>query len=395
MGTAIAAPPRVTPLEKVVALEGFNLFDVLDQDAQTETKSTPKTHRASALLGCPRKDWFMYKGVPPSNPNTLSDRFKMNMGTAIGNFKSRWTNAALQRAYERRHGLSAGAPPPQTLLELCDKHCPRVATDILAASLLEKRPYSIDENVRTWVITEVPAQEDIGLEMPLSFRIDEIIMVEAPRRDGLFIPMGIEDKSSSAFSTNRITENRTTHLGYQLQLFVYMQHYSEIPWEMHYLDREWGYPYRFGMQLEAERGAVLQPGGLGRAGTALREALGMDPMEWIRTRRGWLEEALKGDTPPGELVVDRINAPRDELKAFLFAHLELPEFPGRIPEEDRYQLIVTLDGKTVSKKQADKVEYRSSTCGTFCNWRDHCMAGAKIAIAPQPTPDWVNWGRAA
>lgn len=250
------------------------------------------------------------------------------------------------------------------------------------------------DTVTPYTIPEIPFREHIpGLKYPLSGRVDSVANVPFFNDDGTLgegtIALMMEDKSSSAASTKMVRDKEDTWITYQLQHFAYHHRYPELVTEMDYVDREWGYPYRFGMETLDNGITVFQPGGPGRMGVPLRSKLPMDPWDYIVARLRWIEELLESDTPPGEHVITTIQAPhsRGDFKSFSEIRLKLPPNSTIMEDRDSYLLYVNPDGTLIPNRgqTAEGTHYRAKTCGTFCKYRDYCMSLSGVDIKRRET----------
>jgi len=354
----------------------LNPFDLIDYYAKTMFGRPKTAHYASQIISCPRANWFAFKGVTPSNPVNVSSFFKMEVGSAIGEIKTRAMDAALKMWYAK-HPEVLFWP----LMEILEGDCPQMVQDIKEASEREERAFDLS-TITPYTIPEVPFREYIpGLEYPLSGRVDSVANMPYFEDNGRLaldtVALMMEDKSSSAASTRMVKEKGDTWITYQLQHFAYHHRYPELITEMDYVDREWGYPYRFGMETLDSGVTVFQPGGPGRMGTPLASKLPMSPWQFIVARLRWMEELMKSDTPPGRHVMTTIKAPhsRGDFKEFTEIKLELPGHPTFMADRDKYLLYVNSDGSMIPNRgqTAEGIHYRANTCGTFCNFRDHCM----------------------
>jgi hypothetical protein len=363
-----------------------NTFDIMETHIRAEEQWEQKSHYASRIVECPRAHWYALKGVKRSNPFTLTQAMKMALGSAVGDIVGDRIEAAMTLATKDVE------LPFKDILETAEAWSPQLLADILAAvKRKHEEPEKMSEfELGKFTVREVPFRIEIpGFEFPLGARVDLAYLTPAG------VPMLVELKSSSAFMTQMVREKQDTLVNYKLQAFTYLERYG-IPTEIHYWDREWGYPYRFGLTDSFEGPAYLQPGGLGRMGRDLAQCLnGMHPSEFILARLGWYEELLKSDTPPGEVRTKVILSPRGkESKEFVGAKLlGLSDHPTYLGDfEENYELYCEHDGTLIGKRQADNVEYKTGLCGRYCGYRDTCMASAGLEMRPEPAADFTKWG---
>ncbi len=379
----ISPEQRERYYEALIRVRDINAFDLMEAHVRAEEEWERRSHYASRIVDCPRAHWYGLKGVAKSNPITLTQAMKFALGSAVGDIASERLEAATAM-------LAKGIDLPG-IVAAAEEWSPQLAADIEAAQAKQlAEPERMTKFVlRPFSASEVPFHIDIpGFAFPIGARIDDVYVTPVG------VPAIVELKSSSAFMTQMVRDRQETMVNYLLQAYIYMVHYG-LPTELHYWDREWGYPYRFGF-LQGEDGRVyFQPGGWDRMGKAMEPLLnGMHPADFIEQRLAWYEDLLKSDEPPGEIKWGVIQAPRDKAKHFNGAGLaglgKHPTYLG--PDEESYRLYFDDSGEIIAKKQAENVEYKTGLCGKYCGYRDVCMKSGGVELKPEPAADFSQWG---
>jgi len=379
------APAQRERYENAMRLVRYcNTFDLMEGHVMAEEQWEQKSHYASRIVECPRAHWYALKDVKRSNPFTLTQAMKFAFGKAASKAESSRLEAAM--TLNVKNGAST-----QDILKAAEQWSPQLLDDILAAV---KRKHEEPERMAefelgTFTACEVPFRIEIpGFQFPLGARIDLAYVTPTGA------VMLVELKSSSAFMTQLVKDRQDTLVNYKLQSYIYLTRYG-LPTELHYWDREWGYPYRFGVTAGSDGKAYLQPGGLWRMGRDLAGCLnGMHPSEYILARLEWYEDLLASDTPPGEIRTKVIPSPRGKgSKEFVGAKLVIDSHRTYLgDDEENYVLYCEHDGELIAKRQADNVEYKSGICGKYCGYRDLCMATAGLEMRPEPPADFKQWG---
>jgi len=350
--------------EQTRVLTQENVFNDVEQSLQGEERRLTERHYASSIAGCPRRAWFRLKNIPVTHKITIAGFFKMKMGNMIADQWAEWLEGMGQ--------LHHSDLPP--IMELLEKTCPQMCQDILAASLREERPYDINRYVRPRTLLEVPFRMQLpGLKYEIGARVDNIYtgrtMPELPRL--------AETKTSHSFRTKMIVDQGFIPLDYLLQPGLYVERYPELPAELHYFDRQSGYPYRFGLQ-KVEGRMMVQYGGFGKKGLHVSDWLNdMELMDFVTARLEWVESLLELDEPPGEIVCEEIEIGRrmsdqdKEHGVFHVIHIEgLSGHETWLPDED-YHSLCYPDGDPIAKKTANKIKYNGGFC-PYCSHRGLC-----------------------
>jgi len=333
-----------------------NVFDEVEAYLQSETRRAQDRHYASSIVQCPRRAWFGLKGVEKTHTISLAGYLKMKLGDSIGDL---WASLLDQTAV-------SSYPQEQSLLDKLETLCPTMRQDIEDATHRTERPYNVDKWLTHHTAAEVPARIQIpGCDMEVGMRVDNVFTVQN------MVMMG-ETKSSHSTRT-RMLLSGWIPLSYLLQAGIYKYRYKELPTEIHYIDRQSCYPYKFGFDIVDDQ-MVLQPGGYGKKGILVSRWLnGMPLIEFIGERLRWMEELLKQNDPPGRFVADIVPAPRDPKKEFLVGHITGFEDHPMWLDDDDYHLLTYKDGEPIKKKkQANKISYSPGFC-PYCAWRGICL----------------------
>jgi len=352
-----------------------NIFDEVEVHLQSETRRPQDRHYASSIVKCPRMAWFGLKNVPKTHTISLAGYLKMKLGDVIGDM---WAGLLEETAVDQY-------PNDEPVLSRIEEACPLMADDIKIARTREVRPYDTDKYIARHTAAEIPSRILIpGLDMEVGMRVDNVFTI----KDKLF--MG-ETKSSHSTRT-RMLLSGWIPVSYLVQAGLYKNRYPELPTEIHYIDRQSCYPYKFGFDYENGE-MVVQPGGFGRKGIPVSKWLNDMPLiEFVGERLGWMEELLKLDDPPGHFVASTVKAPRDKHKEFFLCSLTGLEDHPLWLESDDYHLITYGDGELISKKkQANKVAYSPGFC-PYCGWRGICLEEAGINSEQEidRPADWID-----
>ena len=274
-------------------LTAENVFNDVENFLQEEERRKTERHYASSIAGCPRRAWFRLKNIPVTHKITLSGYFKMKMGNMIADQWAGW----LEGMGQLHH------PDLKPIMQILEAVCPQMHSDILTASLREERPYDINRYVFPRTLLEVPFRMQIpGLTYEIGARVDNIYT----GKHEPMLPRLAETKTSHSFRTKMIVNQGFIPLDYLLQPGLYVERYPELPAELHYFDRQSGYPYRFGLQKIDGR-MTVQYGGFGKKGLPVSDWLNdMELIDFVTARLWWVEGLLEMDEPPGEIVCEEI-----------------------------------------------------------------------------------------
>lgn len=343
----------------------MNLFSAVEKLANEQERGAQQRHHAGSTIGCPRAYWYKLNGTPASNPPNIATLMKWDSGNGI---ELAWLKRLDQL------GKTLGHEKP--ILKRLEKHCQLMVNDIVDAvnRAEDDRPYDLDENVTDATAIAVPWRETFpGCQMETGGILDAVVS------DAGDTPLIVEVKSSHMTRTRMIISGYIPH-DYLTQAAIYAERYHELPLEIHYIDRQTGYPYTFEI---SGRGADLVVGN--RAGEEfVREWYNNTPvMEYVAARLAWMEELAALPDPPGEVRKQEIPAPRDKQKRFFVVGISgLEDHELWLPNED-YHLLAYETGELIrKKKQADNVKYNPGFC-PYCGYRDLCLEAAGIPIVEE------------
>lgn len=343
---------------------------------QMEDRWPWRRHYASALAGCPRRAWYRQRNTDTTHAITLSGYVMMRMGNMVG----RWWAEQLDLSARRTPGWW------KPLLRRIEAYCPTMHSDIMLAAEREKddRPYDIARYVTPFTAVEVPFRMTLaGLDYEVGAKVDVVFSGKLHE-----IPWIAEVKTSHMTRTRMIVDRQILPIDYVMQAGFYATRYPELPAEVHYFDRQTGYPYKIGVAFDDGR-LVAQMGGYGKPGAFVSAWLNdMEFQEFVPARLEWVEAMFKEDAPPGEIVLEEIAAPLDKQHGkFYVMKLVGLDHPTWLDED--YHLLVYPDGHTIDKKQANKVKYTKGFC-RYCGYRGLCAQEVDMKLI-EPADEWRNW----
>jgi len=348
----------------------MNIFDDVEEYIESRPPYEKDRHWASSVVTCPRKAWYDFHGIEKTEKPTIARELKFRIGSAT---EAEWIKLVDKMAKHKNpfgscfDSQTMSYRPDTLLIDRIENFCPQMIEDMVTATNEGRWDKNSITDYTAWGI---PFRMKVdGLSLEIGGRLDLVCTVDHA------LPMLAEVKTSHMSRTNLLIKERIIPYDYLTQIIVYMIRYPGLIHEIHYIDRQTGYPYRYGVS-EIGNKIIAQPGGYGNDGFDAGELFdGMHPRSYIPVRLEWMEQLYETETPPGQIVVQEVDAPKDKRKKFYVVSMAPFDHPSWLSRED-YHMLAYEDGELITrKKTANKVSYSSGFC-PYCDYRGYCLEEA-------------------